>query len=85
MIPFADDTIEMALEVCHSMVEQFLPEICEPVRPKCGRLLNMKTLHELLVTFQDKLLPPQDREDLMSTRATSFGDGRSKHPHPDPV
>lgn len=60
------------------MVEQFLPEICEALKPKCGELLNRKTLHELLVTFQDKLLPPQDKEDLMSTRATSYGSGRSK-------
>ena len=51
------------------MVEQFLPELAEPLKAKCGEILNYKGLNDQLVVFQDKLLPPQ--EELMDTLKTS--------------
>lgn len=46
------------------MVEQFLPDLTQPLQAKCGKILNLKALSDQLMTFQDKLLPP-DREDLL--------------------
>lgn len=74
----ADDTIEMALEVCHSMVEQFLPELTQPLKAKCGEILNLKALNDQLVNFQDKLLPPE-RDDLLETQDRSGADIHGEH------
>ena len=59
---FADDAIEPALEVAHSMVEQFLPEMAEPLRQRCREVCPPKALYAQLNTFQDELLPPSEAE-----------------------
>lgn len=47
----------MALEVTHSLVEQFLPELAQPLRERCGDICNLDALNDHLTLFQDKLLP----------------------------
>ena len=67
--PFADDAIEPALEVAHSMVEQFLPELAEPLRQRCGEVCPLKALYAQLNTFQDELLPPEEAESAADPEA----------------
>ena len=42
------------------MVEQFLPELAEPLRQCCGEVCPLKALYAQLNIFQDELLPPEE-------------------------
>lgn len=61
----ADDAIESVLEVAHSLVEQFLPEVAQPLRERCGEICKVKPLYDQLNTFQDNLLPPEDVDEAV--------------------
>ncbi len=58
----------MALEVTHSLVEQFLPELAQPLQERCGDICNLRLLNNQLTLFQDRLLPQE------SERASSGSD-----------
>lgn len=70
----------MALEVTHSLVEQFLPELAQPLKAKCGEICNYPALREQLQIFEDKLLPPEEPDTVQECSAdadTLDGEGRS--------
>ena len=56
----ADEAIEPALEVAHSLVEHFLPELTEPLQVQCGSLCKAAALTAQLTAFQNGILPPEE-------------------------
>lgn len=77
----ADEAVEPALEVAHSMVEQFLPELAEPLKARCGEVCQLKALYDQLNAFQDALLPPdKESADSEETARWSNGEGGPSKP-----
>ena len=66
----ADDAVEHALEVAHSLVEQFLPELAKPLRERCGEICKLKALYDQLNTFQNNLLPLEETDQADEKRTT---------------